>query len=172
MQRHARAFLGCLTLTAIGVGLAAVSPATAVAQEPRPIAAGDRVRVILDKGLQIDGRFERSAPDSIWLYWGRSRVGHVTRDRGIRRVDVIAGPQGAPRSRRALVGGAVGLGIGFLLGAATGGDGGAFFTRAETGVMLGTVSGLIGLVVGAVSGNGERWQPVPLETLMGPAAGR
>ena len=135
--------------------------------------AGDRIRVTVTNGPRVVGRFERADADALVMVGGDS-IRRVIPLANVGRLDVARGS--ASRTRRMVRGGAMGLAIGAMAGAAVGavapqGDcdssDGEFcigfereFAVAASAVTLGTAGLLTGVYLGATR-DPTRWVSVP-----------
>jgi len=116
------------------------------------LSAGTPIRVVQKDGHAAEGKFQVLTPESLTLE-SRNQVRSITLV-SIRQVSVR---RKASRWKAAGIGGAVGFGIAFPIGAASTGyltdqNGPTFLTRAETGAMVGLIGAGIGGSIAAIVG--------------------
>jgi hypothetical protein len=153
----------CLLLLAL-----LASPAHLGAQTNPKLLDGTRIRVTPIGGQSLKGTFKGSGPQGL-SYSDETGSLHLLSNESIQRLDMSGGKN---RRKAALIGGAVGLVAGVLIGAATsgdctgdcddpygvGGDGLAESVATGTGVMIGgAVFGGLGALVGGLFFAPERW---------------
>ena len=117
------------------------------------VRPGEAVRVVLTRGETIDGVVERWSATSVSIASGRTSV------TSIQAADVkeISMRRTGGRLKAAGMGGGIGFGIRFTIGAATAGtiydrNDPSFGTRAEAGGGFGVVAAGVGAVIGALAG--------------------
>ena len=143
-------------------------PAHLGAQTNPELLAGTRIRVTSPGGESLNGTFEGLGPQGL-SFSDETGSLHLLSNESIRRLDMSGGKN---RRKAALIGGAVGLVAGVLIGAATSGDctgdcydpygvGGDGLTEAAatgTGAMIGgAVFGGLGALAGGLFFAPERW---------------
>lgn len=141
------------------VAIALVVPAPLLAQQDTPLAPGAKIRVTASRALprREVGSFTAARNDTLWMQGGSSDQVAVPLAT-VERLEVSAG---RARLKWALIGGAVGL----LAGGVIGGRAGAEDDITGTGAAAGfTVGALQGVVIGAAVGGlaaPRRWRLVP-----------
>jgi len=148
-------------------------PAQAGAQSNAELPTGTRIRVTPLTGQSLKGTFQGSGPEGLSLSDQAGSL-RVLANASIQRLDMSAGKN---RRKAALIGGAVGLVAGVLIGAATSGDcagdcddpygvGGSSPVESVavgTGALLGgVVFGGLGAGIGGLFFAPERWVRVEL----------
>jgi len=142
------------------------------AQDLASLQRGVRIRVQPNVGDSRTGTYVGVSSDSLhYMNESSKSVSAVIPMDQVKSVQVSAGRgRGQGLLRGALIGGALGLVGGAILGAATysdSGDGWCFFacSRGETALLFGTLLGGGGAIGGSIYGGikgSERWRAVPL----------
>lgn len=140
------------------------------AQAVTTLPAGARVRWLED-GDWIEGEVRQSSPRGapiLVVIMGGNRTMSPVRRHGLEEEISWTAEQlqlrtrAADRWRGALIGGAIGVAVGAMIGFADGDDEVGFIqlTAAQKAAMAGIGLGLIGLPVGAIASPGSRWASV------------
>jgi hypothetical protein len=169
MKSSAMAVTVAVILIAAGTGLRASDE-----REPAGVA---RVRIRLSgehagQGRRLTGTLAESGPDTVVLVSGKERLTIERAD--IRKIEVS---RGRHRAKGALLGAAVGLGVGLTLSGAEGAscDGFDCLGAAALLVVVTPALTVTGAGIGAAVGT-ERWEPVEASRRphlsLAPTAGR
>ena len=181
-------------LTVAFVGILSLAAAVALADDTVQLASGTRVRVTVrtggdrvvgtvlaldDKNLTLLSRViptpSRSLTRVELQVPGKTDT-TVLRREDIMKVAVYAGRRS--RGRGALIGTAIGVGAGALIGLAAGSDDQSAFIRlsaAGKAALIAMVLAPVGAVVGAVVHPAERWEELPKDRIrlsLVPVSGR
>lgn len=142
------------------------------AQDLASLRQGVRIRVQPTVGDSRTGTYMGVSSDSLhYMNESSKSVSAVIPMDQVKSVQVSDGPgRGRGLLRGALIGSAIGLVGGALLGAATYSDSGDTWcifacSRGETAVLAGALLGTGGLILGSIYGGiqgSETWRPVPL----------
>ena len=141
--------------------------ATASGQRTPDLEKGVRIRVTQSNGHTLTGSFVATTRDSLTVIADGVSEMRSTASREVTRIEVS---KGRNRAQGAIIGGAIGLGIGVASGALLGASfsnnsGGCFFTctRNQAAAFGASLAGGAGLLIGAIAGvatGHESWAAV------------
>ena len=141
------------------VAIALVAPAPLLAQQATPLPPGAKIRVTATQTLprREVGSFTAARNDTLWMQAGSSNQVAVPLAT-VERLEVSAG---RARLKWALIGGAVGLLAGGVLGGRAGAEDDFTGTGAAAGFTVGALQGVVlGAAVGGLAAP-RRWRVVP-----------
>ena len=164
-------------LTVAFIGILSLAAAVALANDAVQLASGARVRVTVRTGdSQQVGTVLALDDKNLTLQVPGQADTTVLRRNDITNVAVSAGRRS--RGKNALIGTAMGAGVGALLGFANGSDPRSAFIRLTAGekaLILAVVLAPVGALIGAVVRPAERWRELPPDRIrlsLVPVSGR
>ena len=141
------------------VAIAVVVPAPLLAQQATPLPPGAQIRVTASQTLprREVGSFTAARNDTLWMQARRGDQVAIP----LATVERLEMSAGRPRLKWALIGGAVGLLAGGVLGGRAGAEDDITGTGAAAGFTVGALQGVVlGATVGGLAAP-RRWRVVP-----------